>query len=70
MDISILFMPDGAPFKALGELSWYDVVPDAGEATYLMGVKFLEISGTGKEQLATFLKSHEDNKGFFQRLIR
>lgn len=70
LDIAIQFVPDEPPFRALGELAWYDVVPDSRDFIYLMGVEFLEISDTGKERLTNFLKRHEDNRGFYHRLIK
>jgi hypothetical protein len=68
--LSISLIPEEPPFTAIGEARWYDVVPDAPERKYQIGVEFIDIEGKGKDQLARFLKSHETSDGFFHKIFR
>ncbi len=68
LDIFFRFSPDDPPFQTLGELAWYDVVPDSSGSIYLMGIQFLKISVQGKEALLNFLKSHDHYRKFLHKL--
>jgi hypothetical protein len=68
--LNIDLNPDEPPFTAIGEVRWYDVVRDASEFRYQMGIEFIEIKGNGKDQLNRFLKSHKTGDGFFQKFFR
>jgi len=63
MEISLF--PEEPPFRAIGEVCWYDVDCDTDENIYRLGVEFLEIADHGKEQLLRFLKIHRGADGFF-----
>lgn len=67
--LKIALIPEEPPFTAIGEVRWYDVVRDATECMYQVGIEFLEIKDNGKEQLARFLKSHKTGDGFFRKLF-
>jgi len=68
--LKIELIPEEPPFVAIGEVRWYDVVRDATECMYQVGIEFLEIKDNGKEQLAKFLKSHKTGDGFFHKLFK
>jgi len=58
------------PFKAIGQVCWYDISRESPEFMYQVGIEFVEIEGKGKEQLHRFLKTNKKNhKGFFQKLF-
>lgn len=57
------------PFRATGEVCWYDVSRDSPEFMYQVGIEFITIEGRGKELLMKFLKSYKNHKGFFQKLF-
>jgi hypothetical protein len=67
--LKIKLIPDEPPFTAIGEVRWYDVVRDAPEFMYQIGIEFLDIKDNGKDQLMRFLKSHKTNNGFFHKLF-
>ena len=67
--LKIELIPEEPPFMAIGEVRWYDVVRDATECMYQVGIEFLEIKDNGKEQLARFLKRHKTGDGFFRKLF-
>ncbi len=67
--LKIDLLPGEPPFTAIGEVRWYDVVPEANECVYQIGIVFIDIKDKGKDQLAKFLKSHKTNEGFFRRLF-
>jgi len=65
MEISLF--PEEPPFRATGEVCWYDVDCDADENIYRLGVEFLDIADHGREQLLRFLKIHRSADGFFSQ---
>jgi hypothetical protein len=69
LHLKIDLIPEEPPFTAIGEVRWYDVVRDAAECLYLIGIEFIEIEDKGKTQIARFLKSHRSDGGFFHRLF-
>ena len=70
LHLSIELIPDEPPFMATGEVLWYDAAHDIPEFIFRLGVAFIEIKDGGKDQLARFLKKHQNNKGYFQKLLR
>lgn len=69
LQLKIELIPEEPPFMAVGEVRWYDVVRDATENVYQVGIEFIEIKDRGQDQLARFLKSHKTGDGFFHRLF-
>lgn len=69
LHLSIELIPDEPPFMATGEVLWYDAAYDIPEFICRLGVAFIEIKDGGKDQLARFLKKHQDNKGYFKKLL-
>ena len=69
MHMKIKLITEEAPFHAIGEVRWYDVVRDTAELTYQLGVEFLEVKDIEKKQLVRFLKKHETNRGVFRKLF-
>jgi hypothetical protein len=67
--LKIELTPEEPPVTAIGEVRWYDVVRDASECMYQIGIEFMDIKDKGKDQLARFLKSHKTGDGFFHRLF-
>ena len=67
--LKIELIPEESPFTAIGEVRWYDVVRDAAESVYQIGIEFIEIKDNGKGQLARFLKSHKTAGGFFRKIF-
>ncbi len=67
--LKIDLIPDEPPFTAIGEARWYDVVRDANECTYQVGIEFLDVKDQGKNQLGRFLKKHRTSGGLFRRLF-
>jgi hypothetical protein len=68
--LSIELIPNEPPLMATGEVQWYDAARDIPEFICRLGVAFIEIKDGGKDQLAKFLKKHQNNKGYFQKLLR
>ncbi|MCX8043610.1 MAG: PilZ domain-containing protein [Desulfobacterota bacterium] len=58
LQMEIELFPDEEPFRALGEVCWYDIARDAPEFMYQVGIEFISIHGGGKKQLERFLKAH------------
>ena len=58
LQMSMDLIPEEPPFKAIGEVLWYDISRDIPEFIYRLGVTFLEIKNDGKNQLTRFLKCH------------
>ncbi len=69
LHLKIDLIPEEPPFTAIGEVRWYDVVRDATECMYQIGIEFIDIKDNGKKQLARFLKSHKTGDGFFRKLF-
>ncbi len=69
LDMEIELVAGENPVKAVGEVCWYDVIRDSEEFMYQIGVVFIKIEGTAKEQLKNFLKSSVKNPGFFKKLF-
>ena len=69
LHLKINLISQEPPFTAIGEARWYDVVPDATERKYQIGVEFIDIKDNGKNQLARFLKKHETSDGFFHKIF-
>jgi hypothetical protein len=67
--LKIDLIPDEPPFTAIGEVRWYDIVRDAPESLYQIGIEFMDIKDKGKDQLHRFLKSHKTSSRFFQKLF-
>lgn len=67
--LKIELIPEEPRFTAVGEVRWYDVIPDATERKYQIGVEFIDIKDNGKKQLAKFLKSHRTGDGFFRKIF-
>jgi hypothetical protein len=61
--------PDEPPLVATGEVRWYDIVHDMPEFICRLGVAFIEIEAGGKDQLARFMEKHQNNKGYFRKLL-
>jgi hypothetical protein len=61
--LSIELVPEEPPFKATGEVQWYDIARDLPGCVYQLGVAFIEIKNDGKERLARFLKNHQKEMG-------
>jgi c-di-GMP-binding flagellar brake protein YcgR len=70
LHLSIELIPDEPPLMATGEVQWYDIARDIPEFICRLGVAFIEIKDGGKDQLARFLKKHQNNKGYFQKILR
>jgi hypothetical protein len=70
LHLSIELIPDEPPLTATGEVQWYDIARDIPEFICRLGVAFIEIKDGGKDQLARFLKKHQNNKGYFQKFLR
>ena len=68
LDMEFELIPGEVPVKAMGEVCWYDVSRETEEFMYQVGIVFLEIEGSGEEQIEIFLKSHKKNESFFSRL--
>ena len=70
LHLSIVLIPEEPPLVATGEVRWYDIAPNMPEFICRLGVAFIEIKDDGKDQLARFLKKHQNNKGggVFQKL--
>jgi hypothetical protein len=69
LHLSIELIPEEPPLMATGEVRWYDIARDIPEFICRLGVAFIEIKDGGKDQLARFLKKHQSNKGYFQKLL-
>jgi hypothetical protein len=69
LHLKIELIPEESPFTAIGEVRWYDVVRDAAESMYQIGIEFMDIKDNGKNQLARFLKSHKTGGGFFRKIF-
>jgi cold shock CspA family protein len=70
LHLSIELIPNEPPLMATGEVQWYDAARDIPEFICRLGVAFIEIKDGGKDQLARFLKNHQNNKGYFQKILR
>ena len=69
LHLSIELILEESPLMAIGEVQWYDVSRDIPEFIFRLGVVFIEIKDIGKDQLARFLKKHQSNKGYFEKLL-
>jgi len=70
LHMTIKLLPEDPPVTAIGEVRWYDIVRDTTtECLYQIGIEFLDIKATGKDQLHRFLKSHKINEGLFDKLF-
>jgi hypothetical protein len=69
LHLSIELIPEEPLLMATGEVRWYDIARDIPEFICQLGVAFMEIKDDGKDQLARFLKKHQNNKGYFQKLL-
>ena len=69
LHLNIELIPEEPALMATGEVRWYDIARDIPEFIYQLGVAFIEIKDGGKDQLARFLKKHQNNKGYFQKLL-
>jgi hypothetical protein len=68
LHLSIEINPQEPPLIATGEVRWYDIARDIPEFICRLGVAFIEIMNGGKDRLARFLKRHQSNRGYFQKL--
>jgi hypothetical protein len=58
------------PLKALGEVCWYDLLSDAEEFTFQVGIIFVRIDGNGKFDLKNYLKAqHKKSDNIFKRIF-
>jgi hypothetical protein len=69
LHLIIDLIPEEPPLVATGEVRWYDIAHDIPEFICRLGVAFIEIKDDGKGQLARFLEKHQNNKGYFQKLL-
>ena len=69
LHLSIELIPEEPPLMATGEVQWYDIARDIPESIYRLGVAFIKIKDGGKDRLVRFLKKHQNNKGYFQKLL-
>ena len=69
LHLSIELIPEEPPLMVTGVVQWYDVSRDIPEFIFRLGVVFIEIKDVGKDQLARFLKKHQSNKGYFEKLL-
>ncbi|MHB8137901.1 MAG: PilZ domain-containing protein [Smithellaceae bacterium] len=68
--MKIELIPNEQLFEAIGEVRWYDISSNMPESIYQVGVEFIDIKKTGKDQLLRFLKNHKSNKGYFEKLFQ
>lgn len=61
LHLSIALIPDEPRFEATGELCWYDVAHDKADFMYHIGIEFIGIKESQKEQLARFLKKYRSD---------
>ena len=61
LHLIIKLIPEEPTFEAIGELCWYDVARDTAEFMYHIGIEFIDIKGSRKEQLTRFLKKHKSD---------
>jgi hypothetical protein len=58
------------PVKALGEVCWYDLLNEAEEFTFQVGIIFIRIEGNGKVDLKNYLKTqHKKSDNIFKRIF-
>jgi hypothetical protein len=69
LHLSIELIPKEPPLMATGEVRWYDIASDIPEFICRLGVAFIEIKDGGKDQLSRFLKKHQNNRGYFHKLL-
>ena len=69
LDMQIELVPGETPFKAIGEVCWYDVSRDTEEFMYQVGIVFIEVQDSEEEKIKRFLKDHKKSKGFLGRLL-
>jgi hypothetical protein len=69
LHLKIELIPEEPPLTATGEVRWYDIARDIPESICRLGVAFTEIEDGGKDRLAKFLKKHQKNRGYFQKLL-
>lgn len=50
------FLPDGSTAEAVARIVWIKEMPEGAEALYDVGLEFLDLSKTTKEQLDAVLK--------------
>ena len=62
LHLIIEITPEEPPLVATGEVRWYDIAHDIPDFICRLGVAFIEIKDDGKDQLARFLKKHQNNK--------
>jgi hypothetical protein len=62
LHLNIELIPEEPPLMAIGEVRWYDIARDIPEFICRLGVAFIEINDDGKDQLARFLKKHQNNR--------
>jgi hypothetical protein len=65
LHLSIELIPEEPPLMATGEVRWYDIARDIPEFICRLGVAFTGIKDGGKDQLARFLKKHQNKQGSF-----
>ena len=59
LHLNIELIPGEPPFMATGEVRWYDIARDIPEFICQLGVAFIEIKDSGKNQLERFLKTSQ-----------
>jgi hypothetical protein len=69
LHLSVELIPEEPPLMATGEVQWYDVDRGLPEFICRLGVVFIEIKDGGRDQLARFLKKHQSNKGYFEKIL-
>ena len=69
LHLSIELIPEEPPLMATGEVRWYDIARDIPEFICRLGVAFIEIKDGGKDQLARFLKKHQNKNGHCQSIM-
>jgi hypothetical protein len=62
LHLNIELIPEEPPLMAIGEVRWYDIARDIPEFICRLGVAFIEINDDGKDQIARFLKKHQNNR--------
>jgi hypothetical protein len=58
LSLEIMLQPQEAPFRAIGEVCWYNVDHNAQDFIYQLGVEFVEISPAARKMLKRFIRKH------------
>jgi hypothetical protein len=69
LDMAIELYGIEKTIQVIGEVCWYDLLPESENFMFQVGIVFLDMDSQDKDLLKSFLKTHQPRKKSFLRRI-